>query len=88
MKVLKPIAPLCAVIALCGCHMEFPDTGAAQQHSPHPAVRHVPFHTLPGWKDDAQEKALSVFLADCHKITSLPADSSLGGRPHPTPVAW
>ncbi|BAK85052.1 murein transglycosylase A [Komagataeibacter medellinensis] len=79
MKVLKPIAPLCAVIALCGCHMEFPDTGAAQQHSPHPAVRHVPFHTLPGWKDDAQEKALSVFLADCHKITSLPADSSLGG---------
>ncbi|MDT8871060.1 hypothetical protein RAA17_08115 [Komagataeibacter rhaeticus] len=65
-----------------------PITGAAQERSPAPArVRHVLFHALPGWKNDAQEEALSVFLEDCHKITSLPPDSSLG-KPRPVPAGW
>lgn len=58
--------------------MESPNTGGPPRAA-HARAHHVPFRSLPGWQEDALEDALPVFLQDCHKITSLPADSSLGG---------
>ncbi|MGY6769716.1 murein transglycosylase A [Komagataeibacter sp. NFXK3] len=78
MKVFKRIAPLCAVVALCGCHMESPTLGAK---APSSHARALSFSKLPGWQDDALEEALPVFLAECHKIESLPPESGLGGDP-------
>ncbi|AHI24543.1 membrane-bound lytic murein transglycosylase [Komagataeibacter xylinus E25] len=84
MKVMKRMAPLCAVFVLCGCHVgEGPNLGASQppigRHHKSSHARPVSFDALQGWKDDALEDALPVFLQDCHKIGSLPADSALGG---------
>lgn len=85
MKVMKRIAPLCAVVALCGCHFgEGPNLGtppaSGKHHKSHHHHAHaISFDRLPGWQDDALEDALPVFLQDCHKVASLPADSSLGG---------
>ncbi|WP_182355292.1 murein transglycosylase A [Komagataeibacter europaeus] len=80
---MKRLAPLCAVLTLCGCHIgEAPNLGAPQAPRGHHKSSHarpVSFNALPGWKDDALEDALPVFLQDCHQVGSLPADSSLGG---------
>ncbi|RFO99502.1 murein transglycosylase [Komagataeibacter xylinus] len=81
---MKRMAPLCAVFVLCGCHVgEGPNLGASQppigRHHKSSHARPVSFDALQGWKDDALEDALPVFLQDCHKIGSLPADSALGG---------
>lgn len=80
---MKRLAPLCAVLTLCGCHIgEAPNLGAPQAPRGHHKSSHarpVSFSALPGWKDDALEDALPVFLQDCHQVGSLPADSSLGG---------
>lgn len=74
MKAFRHIAPLCAVIALCGCQILNPDMDGRKNRS-----GPTSFTALAGWQDDALEQALPVFLQDCHKVESLPADSTLGG---------
>ncbi|RFD19129.1 murein transglycosylase [Komagataeibacter melaceti] len=74
MKVFRYAASLCAVLAVSGCNLDFPDLGG---HAPSSGP--VSFNSLPGWKDDPLEQALPVFVEDCHKVQSLPADSKLGG---------
>ncbi|WP_039732785.1 murein transglycosylase A [Komagataeibacter intermedius] len=81
---MKRIAPLCAVVALCGCHFgEGPNLGApsagGKHHKSHHHAHTISFDRLPGWQDDALEDALPVFLQDCHKVASLPAGKRADG---------
>ncbi|MBE7620059.1 murein transglycosylase A [Gluconacetobacter entanii] len=81
---MKPV-PVLASALLCACYGLAPQMGLRTAHAASHGQNRFPaktkaisFAKVPGWDADSTAQALSVFVEECHKLGSLPADSALG----------
>ncbi|CUW46645.1 MULTISPECIES: murein transglycosylase A [Novacetimonas] len=80
---MKRVPVLASALLLCACHNLAPQVGpqTAARHADdrYPSkTRAISFSKVAGWDSDDTAQALSVFVAECHKLGSLPAESALG----------
>ncbi len=69
-------ACLAALLALAGCAVPPPLTGAASSHA---ILTPVAFSALPGWQADHLSQAMPAFKLGCTRLAMSPPDQSLGG---------
>jgi membrane-bound lytic murein transglycosylase A len=72
MHLLRSFAALSAAM-LAGCVSQPPD-------APTTTLETVRFEQIPGWSADRQNETLAGLRAECRRLATLPADTTLGGQ--------